>query len=163
MVERGRFRQDLFFRINVVPLELPPLRGRKEDVIPLCHHFIKRLGGGKAFFITEGAARMLTSYPWPGNVRELSNTMERAMIFGGENGAITVETLSFLNNMNSSSTNRNGFQLPPQGISLDALLSSIVKQALDMSGNNQTRAAKLLGLTRAKFRVLHKNTQNGTD
>ncbi|PIE67739.1 MAG: histidine kinase [Deltaproteobacteria bacterium] len=157
LVENGRFRQDLFFRINVVPIELPPLRERREDILPLCTHFLQKFGEGRSLELTDSAVRLLTRYSWPGNVRELANTMERATIFGPEKGGITAETLAFLKGQNSGGGGANGFQLPPQGISMDALMGDLVNQSLALAGNNQTRAAELLGVTRARFRVLMKN------
>ena len=159
-VETGRFRHDLVYRINVVPLELPPLRERTEDILPLCNHFLKRFGEGRPKALTEGAMRLLTHYPWPGNVRELANAMERALILGPEQGNITAEALTYLRRPENGNACTSDFQLPPQGIAIDDLLADIVKQALEMSADNQTRAAELLGLTRAKFRVLHKNARS---
>ncbi|MFZ5569110.1 MAG: sigma-54-dependent transcriptional regulator [Thermodesulfobacteriota bacterium] len=156
-VRNGRFRQDLFYRINVVPIELPPLRERTEDILPLCQHFLNLLGEGRAMELTDGAGRMLTAYRWPGNVRELANAMERAMIIGSDREAITAETLSFLNNAGASDPGSRNFQLPPGGICLEDFNKEMVHQALRMTGNNQTQAAKLLGLTRAKLRVFLKN------
>ncbi len=163
MVEDGRFRQDLFFRINVVPIRLPPLRERVQDVLPLCRHFTGRMGHGRRVTFTDGAVRLLQSYAWPGNVRELANAMERVMILGPEAGAITVESLSFLNGQICVGFNSGDFRLPPTGISLETLQKQMVNQALEMAGSNQTRAAGLLGLTRAKFRVLLKHAQNDGD
>ena len=156
-VESGQFRHDLFFRINVVPIELPPLRERREDILPLCRHFLQRFSQGRPPELTDGAIRLLTRYPWPGNVRELANCMERALILGPEQGGITVETLAYLERPENGSACTPNFQLPPQGLSLDTLVNDLVEQALEISNNNQTRAAELLGLTRAKFRVLMKN------
>lgn len=163
MVEDGNFRRDLFFRINVVPIELPPLRARTADIVPLCMHFLKNKGMGKGFLITDGASRLLRGYNWPGNVRELANAMERVVILGPEDGNISVDTFSFLKRNRGSNGYVNDLKLPPHGISLDALEKDLVEQALMISGNNQTRAAELLGVTRARFRVLHKNAQNGND
>jgi len=153
-VEKGLFRQDLYFRINVFPLLTPPLRERKEDIPTLSGHFLERFDRGRGIHLTEGAIRVLMEYPWPGNVRELANVMERSVILAQDRGAITVETLSFLRTASSSANSRGVFRLPPEGISLEDVELDIVRQALEMSGNNQTAAAKLLGLTRAKFRVL---------
>ncbi len=159
LVEGGQFRQDLFFRINVVPIELPPLRARKEDILPLCRHFLEKFGQGRHLELTDGAIRLLSQYSWPGNVRELANTMERTTIFGPEKGSITTDALAFLRGLGPERDCDNGFQLPPQGISIDHLMIDLVKQSLAMAGNNQTRAAELLGLTRARFRVLLKNAR----
>ncbi|GBC60199.1 sigma-54-dependent Fis family transcriptional re gulator [Desulfonema ishimotonii] len=156
-VESGAFRQDLFFRINVFPLQPPPLRERADDIVPLAEYFLKRLESGQNFRLTKSAIDAMKGYEWPGNVRELANAIERAVILAGDTGEITAATLSFLNPASACPPPENdGFRLPQRGISLEALENDLARQALDMCGNNQTAAAKLLGLTRAKFRVLMK-------
>jgi DNA-binding NtrC family response regulator len=118
-VKKGRFREDLFFRINVFPIELSPLRERADDVILLARHFLRRLEGGldKTQF-SSGALRVLKEYTWPGNVRELANAVERAMILARGTAKITSETLSFLETNRPLNTGHAGFRLPPEGISL---------------------------------------------
>ena len=154
-VKKGKFREDLFFRINVFPIELPPLRERADDVVLLARHFLRRLEGGlqKTEF-SSGALRVLKEYTWPGNVRELANAVERAMILARGTGKITSETLSFLETSHPLTSGHAGFRLPPQGISLEEIEKDMVRQALETCKDNQTAAAKFLGLTRAKFRVL---------
>jgi DNA-binding NtrC family response regulator len=154
-VKKGKFREDLFFRINVFPIELPPLRERIDDVILLARHFLRRLEGGldKTQF-SNGALRVLREYTWPGNVRELANAVERAMILAQGTGKITSETLSFLEANKPLAAGHAGFRLPPEGISLEEIEKDIVRQALETCRDNQTAAARFLGLTRAKFRVL---------
>lgn len=154
LVEKGKFRQDLYYRINVFPIESPPLRERPEDIAPLASHFLRQLSGGSEINMTDGAVRTLTAYRWPGNVRELANAIERVMILYQGEGMVTAETLSFLRSAPSAPCDQNHFKLPPEGIQLDTLEQEFVRQALESTGNNQTAAAKLLGLTRAKFRVL---------
>ena len=163
LVEQERFRQDLFYRINVIPIHLPPLRDRRDDILPLSQYFIDSMEKGNKVSISEGAKRVMREYSWPGNVRELANAVERVMIIGTENGVITVESLSFLDTSNCSGAKTTDFQLPPEGLSLEDLQQQLVNQALDMAGSNQSKAAKLLGLTRAKFRVLLKNAQDGEE
>jgi DNA-binding NtrC family response regulator len=156
MVERGAFRRDLYFRINVFPLHSPSLRERAEDVIPLARHFLKRVSGGLEVDLTEGAQRVLMEHTWPGNVRELANAMERAVILAAGKSVITAQDLSFIKQSIRPPTESKTFQLPPEGISLEDLEKDLAKQALAASNYNQSAAAKLLGLTRAKFRVLMK-------
>jgi len=156
LASRGDFRQDLYFRINVFPIEPPPLRDRVDDVVLLARHFLHLMGGGSEIELTDGAKRVLKEYTWPGNVRELANVMERAVILAGESGCITVDTLSFLRSALPFGTECSDFQLPPQGIMLEEVEGDFVRQALAMTNNNQTASAKLLGLTRAKFRILMK-------
>jgi DNA-binding NtrC family response regulator len=160
LVESGGFRRDLFYRINVFPIELPPLEKRKEDILPLAHFFLaKKWPNRNPAELDEGARALLLSYNWPGNVRELANVMERAVILSDDDGLITQETLAFLKPAGRECdwTETQGFFLPPQGVNLDDVERTLVEQALKATGNNQTAAAELLGLTRAKFRVLMKN------
>ena len=156
LMDKGKFRPDLFFRISVFPISPPPLRDRTEDILPLAEHFINRFGGGKKIELTSGAINILKGYRWPGNVRELANVIERAAILAGDHGAITSDTLSFLREETFPDSVEKKFRLPPEGISIEALQRNLVRQALDACANNQSAAAKLLGLSRAKFRVLLK-------
>ncbi len=158
MVETGDFRQDLFFRINVFPILLPPLRERMEDIIPLAGHFLKIMNGGTDIRIDDKAESLLMSYLWPGNIRELANAIERSVILARDSGVITEETLSFLKTVSPSYNGHSGFRLPAEGISLEEVEKKLVKQALEASGYNQSAAARLLGLSRAKFRVLMKQS-----
>lgn len=158
LVEKGIFRQDLFFRINVFPLQPPPIRDRTDDVILLARHFLRQFGEGADIGLTEGAIRVLKEYRWPGNVRELANVIERAVILAGGQ-AITAQTLSFLRPVSTSGNNGPAFCLPSEGISLEKMEKDLVREALKASGDNQTAAARLLGLTRAKFRVLMRQTE----
>jgi len=162
LVEQGNFRRDLFFRINVFPICLQPLRERIDDVEPLAGYFLSRLDGSGKMKFTEGAIKMLQSYPWPGNVRELANAVERSFILAGGKTMITSRTLSFLNSNSILFSNNGsaGYKLPSEGIVLEEIEKDFVRQALKMSGSNQTRAAALLGLSRAKFRVLLKQVKN---
>ncbi len=156
LVEKQVFRQDLFFRINVFPIEPPPLRDRVDDVVPLARHFLKRMAGSR-IHLAKSAEKALMNYHWPGNVRELGNAIERSAILERDSGTITKDTLGFL----KSATCQNvpaGFRLPAEGISLENFEKQMVFQALASTGNNQSAAAKLLGLSRAKFRVLMKQT-----
>lgn len=153
LVEKETFREDLFFRVNVFPINPPPLRERRQDVLPLAKHFLSRLGRTPDVQLTEGAVRLLMEYNWPGNVRELANVMERGVILAGGD-AISAHTLSFLRRDTGQGNGDTGFSIPSGGISLEKVEEDLVRQALETSGNNQTAAAKLLGLTRAKFRVL---------
>ncbi len=154
LVDKGKFRQDLFYRINVFPIVTPPLRTRIDDIVPLAEHFFRQLAGGREIRLTEGAIRTLKAYPWPGNVRELANAMERVMILVKGEESVTADTLSFLRPAPATQCETGRFSLPAEGISIEALEQDLVRQALEMTDNNQTAAANLLGLTRAKFRVL---------
>jgi len=160
MSERNEFRKDLLFRIKVFPLYIPPLRERREDIVPLAEHFLKRFSqamGKPHPGLTERAKKFLLKQEWPGNVRELENTIERAVIHSLD-GNIDISHLAF-----PSPGERETFELdsdfilPPEGIKFDEMERSIVRQALEASNDNQSQAAKLLGLSRGKLRVLLKN------
>ncbi len=159
LVKEGKFRQDLFFRINVFPISPPPLRQRTNDIILLADHFLNLLLKGKKLQLTEGAKRILLEHDWPGNVRELANAMERACILDQDQGCISSTTLSFLMPVEAQQ-DLSEFKLPPGGISLEEIEKNFVRQALELAGNNQTTAARLLNLSRAKFRVLLNRLKN---
>jgi DNA-binding NtrC family response regulator len=162
LTEENKFRQDLYYRINVFPLHIPPLRERREAIIPIALHFIKKFlrRTEDKDLLTQGAAQVLLDHSWPGNVRELANAVERACILGNKT-PVTAEDLGFLEKGNRTAAKKAEWQLPPQGISLDALEQQLLKQAIIMSGNNQSIAAKLLGLSRSKFRTkLQKKTKD---
>lgn len=159
LLEKGVFRKDLFFRISAFPIHVPPLRERIDDIVPLVKYFLRRFAGSKDIQVKDGAVNLLTGYLWPGNVRELANAIERAVILGGEKGSITGDALSFLRRTPHSEFRDSTFHLPSRGISLETLEKDLVRQALDISRNNQSSAANLLGLTRAKFRVLMKQAK----
>ena len=160
LVEKGAFRGDLFFRVNVFPIYPVPLRERTEDILPLARHFLEKSAKGQSVSLTEGAARILTEYHWPGNVRELANAIERAMILSTDNGGISADTLAFLRGRKEPcASGNNDWRIPPEGLSLENLQLNFVRQALQMTHRNQTAAATLLGLTRAKFRVLMRQAE----
>ena len=149
-VARHRFRADLFFRLNVLPIELPPLRSRPDDISLLVEYFIdgfntefkKRVQGA-----TTSAHALLRAYGWPGNVRELRNVIERAMLLSDHD---QLDARDF-----TLSTTRSGadeFDLPAAGVDLEELERSLVVQALKRSGGNQTRAGTFLGLNRDQIR-----------
>ncbi len=162
MVEEGKFREDLYYRINVFPLHLPPLRDRRKDIIPLAQHFLNRSANSMGIpnpHMTEEAKRILFKHTWPGNIRELQNAIERSAILSDE-GTIGAEHLRFLTApggmVQEAADEPDPFALPQEGINLEELELDLVKQALVAANNNQTEAARLLGLTRGKFRILAK-------
>ena len=159
-VEKGKFREDLFYRINVIPLIPPPLRERKEDIVLLAEHFLNRMGRGIS--LDPAAGRMLTSYDWPGNVRELLNAVERAVILNSREKTLDLQAFSFIGAgpRNKKALAKFKFKLPSAGIELDTEICHLVRQALDLSQGNQSGAARLLGITRAKFRGLAKQAED---
>jgi DNA-binding NtrC family response regulator len=151
-VRHGRFREDLYYRLNVLPVVLPPLRARAEDIPLLVHFFVdayntefrKHVRG-----LTDEAMRRLRSYGWPGNIRELRNAVERAMLLVD---CDELEADQFPVAAGGASRLTEAVGLPPNGIDLEQLERSLVVQALDRSGWNQTKAAALLGLNRDQIR-----------
>ncbi len=144
MVTTGRFREDLYYRLNVFPIEIPPLRQRKEDIPELVHHFLMRYPGQH---ISREALALLIDYDWPGNVRELQNAIERAAIIA--EGIIEPRHLPPL--IRQKRHPEAAWQLPEEGIVLDELEKQLIVQALEKSGGNKTRAAQLLGITRRRL------------
>jgi len=149
-VEKGQFRDDLFYRLNVVPLQLPALRERGNDIRLLLSKLTAKLAIQHqldAPRYSVAAIEALQKYPWPGNIRELRNLCERMLIlFQGK--TIHVENLPAEIRQQGSFSHQSDFTLPEQGIELDALESNMIQQALQRARGNQSKAARLLGLTR---------------
>ena len=146
MVRDRQFREDLFFRLNVFPITLPPLRERPGDVAPLTAFFLARQGAS-ADKLTAEARATLERYPFPGNVRELEYTLERALILAGTD-PIRAEHLSFARPELMGSGEPWVPRIPPGGLSLETLERELILQALDLARGNKSHAARLLGLTR---------------
>lgn len=150
LIAEGRFREDLYYRLNVVPITLPPLRQRQGDIPLLVAHFLEKYNAGRKSFAPE-ATRMLVDYPWPGNIRELENTIERIVILASGD-EIDVEDLPAEVRAGSVSTaGKPLFLLPEEGCDLEEVELDLMRQALDRSGGNPGRAAKLVGLTARTF------------
>jgi DNA-binding NtrC family response regulator len=152
-VKKGNFRDDLYFRLNVVKLHIPPLRERKEDILPLFRFFVHRFNEQfkKSFVETsQEAEECIVSYPWLGNVRELRNTAERIVLL--EKGdTILGKHLSFLTGREGPSDETARFKpfIPPQGIILDKVEKEYILEALRMKKGNKSEAAKMLGVSRS--------------
>jgi two-component system, NtrC family, response regulator AtoC len=154
-IEEGKFRSDLMFRLNVVPVYLPPLRERGDDVRLLSQHFVSTFA--QEFRkpinrIDESAYKKLMSYAWPGNVRELRNVLERAVLLS-RSDALTGDDIVLGRGEPSQRANeKSSITLPPEGIDLREIEEKLIRQALERTKNNQTQAAKLLHLSRDAFR-----------
>jgi DNA-binding NtrC family response regulator len=158
---RGAFREDLYYRLHVFAIHLPPLRERPEDILPLLEHFLSQLGpvviGRPAAGISREARAQFLAHPWPGNVRELRNAVERALILC-EGGLINPEHLpwraeparSALLPTPSAPQPVVG-EFPAQGVDLEAMERTLIERALKQAGQNKSKAARLLGLTRTKL------------
>ena len=154
-VRDASFRRDLYYRLNVVPIVIPPLRERAEDVRPLAEYFVGTMTAAlrrHARTISKDGIAMLERYAWPGNVRELKNVIERAMIL--EEGAeiLPAHLPDELKPGGRVLDLEPGFKLPAAGIHLEELEKDLLHQALDRTQGNKTRAAELLGLTRDTLR-----------
>src|SRR6185369_14418821 len=153
MVKDGRFREDLYYRLNIIPITIPPLRNRRDDIPPLVDFFIaKHIAGANRTIkgLTAGARNLVMSYTWPGNVRQLESAIERAILLC-EGNEITVEDLPIEIRQEGTSSAAFNFKLPPEGISFEDVERSLITQAMEQTNWNITRAAKLLGLS---FRTL---------
>jgi DNA-binding NtrC family response regulator len=152
-VRKGHFREDLYYRLNVVPIMLPPLRQRADDIPLLVNYYVDSYNAEFRKHVTRIAPQAmarLKAYPWPGNIRELRNAVERAMLLtDGEE--LTLEHFPLGGGLAAAKLGE-GVALPAAGIDLEQLERSLVVQALERSGWNQTRAAALLGLNRDQIR-----------
>ncbi len=155
MVEAGKFREDLWYRLNVVKIELPALRELGEDVLIIAGHFVKHFNREFRKSIrgfTGSAMTKMRNYTWPGNVRELRNAIERAMIFA-ESEHIEAEDLHLGRQTGKPAESPlDRFRLPPDGIPFEEIEKKLLLNALEISGGNQSKAAKILHLSRDAFR-----------
>ncbi len=148
MVEEGIFREDLYYRLNVIPVQIPPLRERKEDIPMLADYFLRlyanEIGRGR-ITLQKVAMDKLIEYPWRGNIRELQNVIERMVILSNEE---VIRSSDLPRELLLKEEINNSYQLPEEGINLDELEKDLIMQALQRTENNQTKAARLLGISR---------------
>lgn len=155
MTEENRFREDLYYRLNVLSIEIPPLRERRSDIPVLIEYFIKKhtRNSERKISVDSAAKKLLEDYGYPGNVRQLESAIERAILLC-ENDVITTDDLppemsaGWGASMTASAEN---FKLPPEGVNFEDVEKSLIMQAMERTDNNITKSAKLLGLT---FRTL---------
>jgi len=156
-VRQGRFREDLFYRLNVIPIRVPPLRERKADIPLLIEHFLAKFSrGGKTVTVDDAARRSLVAYDWPGNVRELENMMERLVILSNGSVVTREDLPERIRGAGGRSVLDSGVMeipcLPEEGIPLNEVVNefekAIIIQALDRTNWNKNRAAKLLQMNR---------------
>jgi DNA-binding NtrC family response regulator len=155
-VREGKFREDLYYRLNVLRIELPPLRTRGRDVVLLAEHYIRVFSQEfrrSVRRLTPAAERALVAYPWPGNVRELRNLIERAVLLA-ESENLEPEDFETLHTLRSADdrVSSGEIQLPAEGLNIDDVERRLVVLALERTRGNQTRAAALLGLHRDQIR-----------
>ncbi len=147
LVREGKFREDLFYRINVVPVQLPPLREREGDVPLLVRHMLERHGGGKDFKISVATMNALERYPWPGNVRELENAVQRAVALSGEGNELKKETMLPLDHRWRGATETSEEVRPLRQVLREVEIDHI-QRALELTGGHRTQTAELLGISR---------------
>ncbi len=159
MVSAGTFREDLYYRISVIPIELPPLRERAEDISELATHFVQKFCAptGRTLRVSESAMRLLERYTWPGNVRELEHTIERAVALERTNSIEPERLPEKITNYNPYRV-ADAMEFPEEGINLTAHLDQLEKtyvlEALRRTSGNQTNAAELLRLSVRSLRHL---------
>ncbi|MCD6570282.1 MAG: sigma-54-dependent Fis family transcriptional regulator [Deltaproteobacteria bacterium] len=142
-IKEGKFRRDLYFRLNVIPINIPPLRSRKPDIIPLAVHFIRKVAlreGMEEKILSEGAKKALLDYSWPGNVRELENALERAMILTDDT---EITESCIMVGMEASLPD----SLPRAGLTINEMERHLILSTLESVGWNRTKAASLLGIS----------------
>jgi len=146
-IKEGKFREDLYDRLNVVALRIPPLRDRREDILLLANYFLKKFNKDAAVSVVEEAQQALLSYGWPGNVRELESVIERASVLRSGNNITLADFPEKMKNSKSAVQNII-LNLPDEGIALEDLEKNLIIKALEKHKGNQTRAAEYLGITR---------------
>jgi DNA-binding NtrC family response regulator len=146
-LEQGTFREDLYYRLNVVPMDIPPLRERKEDIPYLVEHFAGKFGGE----ISEEAMERLLSYHWPGNVRELENVVERSILLA-KGPRVEAADVRIDMGIARQRAAASADHFLPEGVTLDEYEQSILREALKRANGNKSQAARLLGLTRNALR-----------
>ena len=158
-VKDGSFRADLYYRLKVIPIFIPPLRERKEDIIPLAMHYIRlfnREFKKNVKGISPEAEKLLVNYPWYGNTRELKNVIERICILEDTDVIypehIPSEIVDYADTSEVSPVEEVPFNIPPEGLSLKDVEKDLIMKALQMVNGNQTRAARLLGISRDALR-----------
>ncbi len=157
-VREGRFREDLYFRLNVIRIDVPSLRERREDIPTLADFFVQRFNGEfsrNIEGISADAVRRLQAWHWPGNVRELRNVMERIVILEGSNqSVIGVDHLppEIRYGGHTALSSKAPFTLPPEGVDLEAVERSLLLQAMERTQGNQSAAARLLAISRYALR-----------
>ena len=152
MVAEGTFREDLYYRLHVIPIQLPPLRERRDDIPVLVKHFLEKFAPGTAMQVSQGAMRALMAYQWPGNVRQLENAIERAVALGAGRREIAITDLPSEVQTTPETTETPFVDFPDSGLDLPAYLAKIerdlIQRSLDRTGGNRNKAAELLRIKR---------------
>ncbi len=161
-VREGRFREDLYYRLNVIPIVLPPLRERRTDIPLLVEHFMSKYGAGTRRTMGDEALKVLAEYDWPGNVRELESVIERALLLAEGDVILPSDLPAAVRAGLSLPRGPLALDLPEAGIDLEAVERSLVLKALEKAEGNVSRAARLLGLTRRTMQYRLEKIQEET-
>ena len=158
LVKEGKFREDLYYRLTVIPVTLPPLRARRGDISLLAQHMIKkscRENGMKEKPLTQEALRLLMSYHWPGNVRQLENAIEHAVVMSATGDEIRLEALPEDIRSPGGEDFHPGITIPDEGLDFSSVVSQLerdlILRCLEKTGGNKRQAARLLNLSRTTF------------
>ena len=165
-LEEGRFREDLYYRLNVVPINIPPLRDRKEDIPFLAIHFVRKLSkelGSIPKEISPAAIDRLVEHSWPGNVRELENTIERSLVLAS--GEVLQPSEIRIETRNRPASTLAQAPLLPEGETLEHWEQMMIREALRRTNGNKSQAARMLGLTRnaLRYRLSQMGLEDGTE
>ena len=144
-VTKGRFREDLYYRLSVIPLHIPPLRERREDIPALANHFLKKLGAPRGVRFSDKALTLMKKYDWPGNIRELQNSVERCLILRKGN---VIEPADMNLPTAKTSDELEIPEIPMGGLSLEDFEKGLILKALEKSNGNRSQAARLLKIPR---------------
>jgi DNA-binding NtrC family response regulator len=153
-IEEGAFREDLYYRLNVVPITIPPLRERKQDIPLLAEHFLAKYRedmGGRVTAVSTPALEKLMGYRWPGNVRELENVIQRAMVLA-EGPALEAKDIQLDADRRPAPAAAEGVRFLPEGMTLEQYEQELIREALRRTAGNKWQAARMLGLTRSALR-----------
>jgi len=162
-VRDGRFREDLYYRLNVIPIALPPLRERRTDIPLLVEHFLPKYAGTRKRTVSDEALKILMAYDWPGNVRELESVIERALLLGDQDRILPTDLPGAVRAGLSPRRGPLDMDIPDSGIDLEAVEQALIVKAMQKSAGNVSRAARLLGLSRRTLQYRLEKMQGAPD
>ena len=158
VVSKGSFREDLYYRLNVIPIRIPPLRQRQDDIPELVAHFTKKYCSDQQLplkRVSNDAVKFLMAYEWPGNIRQLENSVEMAVALSGDRPVLDVEDFPVVSGLSAEDTSLQDIDIPEDGIHFNTMISDLerrlILQSLQVSGGNKKKAASLLHLKRTTF------------
>jgi DNA-binding NtrC family response regulator len=171
-VEKGNFRSDLYYRLNVIPIQVPPLRKRSDDIPLLVTHFTRKYCAEQKLQlkrVSHEAIRCLMAYDWPGNVRQLENSVEMAVALSGDNDVLDLDDFPVVSRQTSAAAAFQSIEIPDDGIQFNTMVSDLEKrlilQSLEAAGGNKKKAASLLHLKRTTFveKLRRMGMESGSD